>query len=272
VLARTQAHLRLSRHQFQLETLVRQRVGELADAHRRLCIWDDAKTQWLNMLSHEMRTPLTGVFAATEILFRNLPPHSPFRDLRADYELSRLRIEKLIDDALTLAQIDISTLQADLKPALLPHLLQRAVTVVSRQVPDISILARYDAVEGVSILGDSQLLNRAFIDLLNTIASCAKEGETLTLDARVHDGMATLELATNGAPLSAEALETFFDIGGQRMLLKQGGDFGLGAALASRIIRLFEGRVSIRNGPERGILVQASLPLGKPAPNRKTKP
>jgi hypothetical protein len=60
-------------------------------------------------------------------------------------------------------------------------------------------------------------------------------------------------------------LETFFEVGGQRTLLKGGGDFGLGSALASRILRLFNGQVSVRNGADRGLVLDSSLPtLGDP--------
>jgi signal transduction histidine kinase len=62
--------------------------------------------------------------------------------------------------------------------------------------------------------------------------------------------------------LSAEALETFFDVGGQRELLKEGGDFGLGAALASRIILLFRGQVAARNAP--GLVIEVTLPIIAP--------
>jgi signal transduction histidine kinase len=44
-------------------------------------------------------------------------------------------------------------------------------------------------------------------------------------------------------------------------LLKGGGDFGLGAALARRIIHLFNGSISVRNGNECGLLLEVTLPL-----------
>ena len=53
-------------------------------------------------------------------------------------------------------------------------------------------------------------------------------------------------------------------MGGQRTLLKGGGDFGLGAALASRILRLFNGGVTLRNGPARGLCMDISLPTAPP--------
>ncbi len=260
VLARTQLQLRLRRHQLHLEELVQERIRELAEAHRRLRIWDDAKNQWLNTLSHEMRTPLTGVFGILELLFLDLPPESEHHALRADYETCRTRIDKLIDDATTLAQIDVAAEHFQMRPVPLTHVLRGALDALAGQNPGLTVHTALAAAEPVMVPANAQLLSRALLDLLLTAACCVANGESITLETRVAPGRVTVALATDGKSLSPEALETFFDVGGQRTLLKGGGDFGLGCALASRIVRLFNGRVSVRNGPEHGLVLEVSLP------------
>jgi DNA-binding response OmpR family regulator len=262
VLARTHTHLRLRRHQLHLEELVRERVKELTEAHRRLRIWDDAKNQWLNMLSHEMRTPLTGVFSVAELLFMDLPAAPDHHELRELYELSRTRIEKLMNDALTLAEIDVAAESFVLQPLCVAPILHDALDVLARQVSDSKVAADNAllALADVTVLGEPELLGRAFGDLLRTAMCCVDTGENITLETHLSAGQATVTLVTDGESLAPAALETFFEVGGQRTLLKGGGDFGLGAALASRIIRLFNGSVSVRNGLERGLVMELSLP------------
>jgi DNA-binding response OmpR family regulator len=266
VLARVNTHLRLRRHQYHLEELVEQRVQELAEAHRRLRIWDDAKSQWLNVLSHEMRTPLNGVLGISELLFMDLPPESAQHTLRLEFDSSCSRIHKLMDDALTLAQIDVAAEGFALSALPLAEVLRGALAALAGQDPVSQVSASMNAVEDVKVSGELNLLNRAFIDLLLTATHCVGPGEAITLDTRVAAGRAKVAIATRGKSLSAEALETFFEVGGQRTLLKGGGDFGLGAALASRIIRLFKGYVSVRNGAEHGLVMEISLPLDDPQP------
>jgi two-component system sensor histidine kinase/response regulator len=265
VLARTHTHLRLRRHQLHLEDLVCQRVRELAEAHRRLRIWDDAKNQWLNTLSHEMRTPLTGVFGITELLFMGLPTDSGLGALRDDYDYCCRRINKLIDDALTLAQIDVASERFAAKNLRLADMLRKALAAVAVRVPDCAVHVALAAVEQVTVAGDEELLTRAFTDLLLTATCCVREGEALQLETSLSSGQARVRIATNGKSLPPDDLETFFEVGGQRTLLKGGGDFGLGSALASRILRLFNGQVSVRNGADRGLVLDSSLPtLGDP--------
>ncbi|MEI7891685.1 MAG: hybrid sensor histidine kinase/response regulator [Myxococcales bacterium] len=260
VLARTHTHLRLRRYQIHLEDLVSERVKELAEAHRRLRIWDDAKSQWLRTLAHEMRTPLTGVFGIAELLFLELPPASKLHDLRTDYDLSRSRTKKLMDDALTLAEIDVAAEGFAANPMRLAPVLRNALSAVARQISDCKVRSSLAAVEHVTVSAAPELLTRAFTDLLLTATCCVSGGEAITLETSVCERQAHVVIATDGKALSREAIETFFEVGGQRMHLKGGGDFGLGPPLASRTLRLFNGHVSVRNGPERGLIIEISLP------------
>ena len=270
VLARVGTHLRLRRHQLHLEELVEQRISELAEAHRRLHIWNDAERQWLSVLSHEMRTPLNGLVGISELLFMDLPPESEHHAMHADYNESLQRIEKLMDDALTLARIDVEAADFAASPLRLAQVLRIAVEMSGSQAPGSKVRAGLGAVEDITVAGDLELLNRAFTDLLLTASHCVATGDPVTLETRVADGMAYVAIGTQGQPLSAEAMATFFEVGGQRMLLKSGGDFGLGAALASRIIRLFNGVVSVNNAAKRGIVIEIVLPVHFAQPSTAT--
>lgn len=259
VLARTRLHLRLRRHQRDLENLVQERVRELAEAHRRLRIWDEAKNQWLNTLSHEMRTPLNGILGILDLLYMDLPADSDGHALRPHYQAARRRIEKLIDDAQTLSQIDVAAESFQLRPLRLAPALRAAVEAFSGRAPAAKVQAVLEAVEPVAVLADSGLLLRALTDLLAVAACCAADAP-ITLETSAGTEHATVVLGMDGPRLAPEALETFFEVGGQHTPLR-GGDIGLSAAVASRVLRLFHGHVSIRNGDERGLFLQITLPI-----------
>lgn len=261
VLARIRIHLQQHWNQVQLEILVQQRVWELAEALRRLRIWDEAKSQWLGVLSHEMGTPLNGVFGITDLLFMDLPADSEHHDLREDFDSSRARIEKLMNDALTLARIDVANEGFALASVPLMGGLQNALDEVARQHPVPRININLADVGLVCVLAESELLSRALSDLLLTATHCVTADETITLEVRVADEQAHVRIVTDGKSLPADALETFFEVGGQRVLLKGGGDFGLGPVLASRIIHLFNGRVTVRNASPHGLIMEIALPV-----------
>ena len=261
VLARTHTHLRMRRHQLHLEDLVSQRIRELMEAHRRLRIWDDARNHRLNILSHEMSTPLTGIFSIAELLFMRTPPDSSQIEMRTCYDLSCASISKLINDAQTLAQIDVASETFNISPVKLMPILRNVLESLTSKAPDNAIRAATEALEPVTVLAERNLLGRAFFDLLFTASCCVSADESITLDTHVSSNRVSVVIATGGRTLSSDALETFFDVGGQRTLLKGGGDFGLGCALASRILKLFNGRVSVRNGSDRGLVMEITLPV-----------
>jgi two-component system sensor histidine kinase/response regulator len=261
VLARARLHLELSRHQRHLEELVRERVADLAEAHRRLRIWDHAKTQWLGMLSHEMRTPLQGVCGIAELLFAEMPQTNETHALLDGYRRARARIVKLVEDADTLTSLDVGAESCPMTSVLLTPLLHNAIDAASALAPDVPIHASFAAIEGVTVLGTPDLIDRAFSDLLATATRCVHAHEPVTLDTGIVAREVRISIATAGRSLSSDALETFFAVGGQRILIKGGADFGLGPALVSRIVQLFNGRISVRNGTERGIVIELWLPL-----------
>jgi DNA-binding response OmpR family regulator len=264
VRARVRAQLALRRNQLQLENLVLRRTGELMEAHRRLKIWDDAKNQWLSLLSHEMRTPLTGIIGITELLFYSLPPESDNHDLRRDYDISRHRITKLIDDALVLTEIDVSSEQFATCRVRWADLYAKLQAAVVGQLPHPDIQWLSDSSDAdVAVEVEPDMLQRAFFDLITTASHCILNGETISVKSSSSGSWLRVAIATNGQSLPPSDLDTFFEVCGQRTLLKGGGDFGLAPALAKRIISLFEGECSVRNGESGGIVIEINLPIYK---------
>ncbi|MEI7947228.1 MAG: hybrid sensor histidine kinase/response regulator [bacterium] len=261
VWARTHTHLGLRRYQIHLEKLVRQRVQELAEANRRLSIWDDAKNQWLNMLSHEMRTPLSSILGTSELLFMEVSQISSVNSLRETYDYSCRRMTKLIEDAETLSHIDVASESFGLSPLSLSNVLRTALNAFAGQMTECEVQASLLAIEQVTVLGEENLLSRAFTDLLLTAACCVCKGDPFTLETSVSEGQAHVVITFGRKTFTPDALGTFFEVGGQRTLIKGGGDFGLGAALASRILRLFNGQVSIRNDADKGLIIASILPI-----------
>jgi K+-sensing histidine kinase KdpD len=159
-----------------------------------------------------------------------------------------------------------------LRPVPLAQVLRNALSALAGQAPGIDVLSALDAVEEVTVMGEPELLLRAFIDLLLTATRCVAAGQALSVTTRLTDGRAKVTLLTSGKTLSAQALDTFFEVGGQPLLLPDdGGDLGLGAALGSRVIRLAKGWVSVRNGAQQGLVIEISLPANPPhaSPSRR---
>src|SRR5271163_3413950 len=113
--ARVETHLSLHALQRELkaqnerlERTVAARTRELSDANHRLTILDTSKNDFLNLISHEFRTPLNGLLGVGEIILDNMPATEENIKLQALFERSRQRILAILGDAMLLTEIDVN--------------------------------------------------------------------------------------------------------------------------------------------------------------------
>ena len=261
VLARVRAQLALHTHALRLNELVKQRTAELAAALHRLKIWDAAKTHWITMLTHELRTPLTGLFCVTDMLFNVAPPTCDVEGLRTDFDWAYARIKKLTDDATLLATIEIANEGFDVSDVNLNETLTTAMAAASARDTAVQFMLAAPLPEAKwRIKATSGLLRYAIQDILFAAGCCAPENGSVSLNLSQKGKHARITIAVDNQTLPAKDLATFFDIGGQHTLCRGGADFGLGPALANKVIHLFDGKTSVSNDKTR-FVIEILLPL-----------
>src|SRR6202046_3135356 len=116
VQARVQTHLKI--HQLQkelqlhanhLEELVVARTSELAETQARLKVLDRAKSDFLRLIHHELRSPLNGILGVGELVLDEIGASEDGKELREMFELSRQRMLSILDDALLLTEIEVAS-------------------------------------------------------------------------------------------------------------------------------------------------------------------
>jgi two-component system sensor histidine kinase/response regulator len=274
VRARVETHLKL--HSLQralklqnerLEQAVAARTLELAEANRRLTVLDRSKNEFLNLISHEFRTPLHGLLSAGELILEGMPATEENRELQEIFEDSRRRILSILDDALLLTQIDVNEEQIGSAPVSLHTVLTRATEratalAESRQVAIAGPPCTSSAASEF-VLGDEELLTRALHALLETAVKFSEKGELVRLsrphspDTAPHSQRITIESC--GRTIPGSALPKFFDLLSIGEAITPGGDLGLGPPMAYRILSLFGASVSVANRDPSGIRLTVSL-------------
>lgn len=266
--ARVETHLKLrdlqralQRRNEQLETAVAARTIELSTANEQLRVLDRSKSEFLGLISHEFRTPLNGLLGAGELLMDELPPTEAAACIRGLYQRSRQRILSILDDALLLAEIDVSGTSFKSGPVLLSAAVDRAIesatefakyrrVTIPAMTPDRSV-----------VIADQDLLVRALRAILETAVKFAEQGSSIQLSLdRVHD-LHRVIVETQGREIDEPALAKFFKIFAiGEPITVGGGDLGLAAPVAYRIISLFGGSVSVANRDQpQGLRLTVSL-------------
>jgi two-component system sensor histidine kinase/response regulator len=273
--ARVETHLALHRLQRALirqnevlEEAVATRTHELAEANEKLTILDDSKDAFLTLISHEFRTPLNGLLGVGDLILERLTSTEEDNQLRELFQRCRRRVLSLLDDALLLTEIDVKKEQYRLSDSVsLNRALSQAFQAttefaISNGVALTSTLAQ--PVETLAqqadfIRGDEDLLVRAFHALLETAVKFSERGNAVLISDDISPYSRRIVIDSHGRTIPGPALAKFFDLFSIGEALIPGGNMGLGAPMAYRILSLFGGSVSIANRDQGGIRLTVSL-------------
>jgi two-component system, sensor histidine kinase and response regulator len=264
--ARVETHLKL--HELQqaleqqnerLEETVAVRTRELAEANGRLTILDHSKNEFLNLISHEFRTPLNGLLGVGELILDGMDSTGESNELREMYEESRRRIMSILDDALLLTQIDVSSDRFRSAPVSLNAVLNSAIERTAEFAESRHVTLTLLSAGPELVLGDEDLLVRALHALLETAVKFSDEKEAVRLGREVVSDSSRVVIESRGKAIPGPAMAKFFDLFSLGDASTPGKDLGLGPPVAYRILSLFGASVSVANRDPPGIRLTVSL-------------
>jgi two-component system sensor histidine kinase/response regulator len=274
VQARVKTHLKLhqlqrelKRHNERLEEAVAARTRELGKANQRLTILDRSKNEFLNLISHEFRTPLHGLLGAGEMMLSTMSPSPENDKLQGLFERSRRRILSILDDAMLLTEIDVHGDQFASTPVALHAALSRAMERAHKFAELRGVALRPPSEDGRGlVLADQVLLEKALQALLETAVKFSKQGGSVRLSHHAASDALRVMIETDAGTIPASVMPKFFDLFSMGETLTAGGDLGLSPAVANRVLSLFGGAVSVANREPSGIRFTISLKEASPNP------
>jgi signal transduction histidine kinase/ActR/RegA family two-component response regulator len=243
------------------ERELRQREEALRESDRR-------KTEFLAMLSHELRNPLAPIRNALQLL--DAAGGSPAAAGRARAVLDRqtAHLVKLVDDILDVTRIskgrvELHRARLDLRE------------VVRRTCDDHAVLLQQGGVElrcdpGTEPLwidADETRVAQVMGNLLQNAGRFTPPGGAVHVVARASEGTAEVRVRDTGAGLEPGQLEHLFEPFAQapQGLARTQGGLGLGLAIVKGLVELHGGRVAARSaGHGAGSEFTVALPLAGP--------
>jgi PAS domain S-box-containing protein len=234
------------------------------EAERALAETDRRKDEFLAMLSHELRNPLTPVQNAVAILRLAPPASEAARRARAVIERQVGHFTRLVDDLLDITRIGQGKIALRREPVDLAAVVRRAaedhVNVLAGRgvdlLPDLPAGALW-------VEGDPTRLSQVVGNLLHNAAKFTPAGGRVTLSARGGPDGVELEVEDTGAGIEPLLLERIFEPFVQADGSPAGskGGLGLGLALVRGIAELHGGTVRAESaGPGHGARFRVTLP------------
>jgi two-component system, OmpR family, sensor kinase len=224
-----------------------------------------AQKELLANVSHELRTPLARIHVALDLASEGGAEEAQAMLAGVADDLGEL--ERLVDDILTSARLDLSSDLASRPGPPLRLQLQDAETVVEEAAvrfrsghPACALDVRVQAA-GAELQVDRMLLRRALDNLLENSAKYG-DGRAVVLSAQVREGKLAIEIRDRGPGISAQDLPHVFTpfFRGDRSRTRRTGGLGLGLSLARRIVEAHGGSLELTSVVGQGTVAHIHLP------------
>lgn len=249
-----------------LEDKVRERTYELGianqelnKANQELMVLDKAKDDFLNLISHEIRTPINGIKGFTEIL--KLEIQSPELLEYLQYlEESALRLEMFCYKALLITQLRTDGRKIRFKEVSIDEMIDKTTNQLLEKVntKGISFHRQTDLTQPV-IFGDAELLEFCFESLIDNAIKYSTNNDSVTIKVFTENQHTICEFIDNGAGFSESALENIFTIFG--LASKHiDNNTGLNMVLIKLIMDFHKGQIVVKNNELKGAAVRLSFP------------
>ena len=228
--------------------------------HRAL---EKTKTAFVSDVSHELRTPLTTIQSAVGLLERARERLDPL-ELRAlelaNGELRRIR--GMVEELLTLAQLDAWQYQLEVGPTDLSRIVQTAMESVESKAARFGIEVHFDGAAEHRCVCDAQKLYQVLLNLLDNAIKYSDPGDRV--DVKIEEGITslTVEVKDTGVGIPEEDLaqlfERFYRVDKDRS--RATGGSGLGLAISRQIVEMHGGELSVESEVGEGSTFRVRLP------------
>lgn len=239
---------------------------------------DRAKSSFLAVMSHEMRTPLNGVIGTLELL-RETPLDAEQRRI---VEIAQLSIDILlrhIDDVLDIAKIEankfeLAPLPFDLNQVI-EHVVELNRPIAAARGTSIAIASRVP--EPATYVADRLRIQQIMLNLVGNAVKFTENGRigVSAIETNAGEGQSTLELAVEdtGIGIHASDQQKIFEdfVALDPSYSRDTTGSGLGLSITRRIVEAMSGTFGVVSAPGAGSRFWIRLPLRR-SPEVKALP
>jgi signal transduction histidine kinase len=232
-----------------------ERPGLTADAER---------AQFLAVVSHEMRTPLTSIISFSELLRGEAAGLTP-EGLRflGIIERNADRLLRLIDDLLMLNRIEAGGLPLELTEVSLPDLAAEAVKSATPVAAKSGVTVHLDAGEGPRVLADPRRLTQVLDNLIGNAVKFSHVDGLVRVRLRYLRGTWRIDVSDTGIGIPADEAARLFGpfVRGSNARLAGLPGTGLGLAIVESLVEMHGGHLKVESVLDEGTTFSVFLPV-----------
>ena len=234
---------------------------QLKKNNKELKQLNEFRSNLIDTVSHELRTPLTSIQGYTSRLMRNditIDDETRQKSLRIIKEQSD-RLKRLIEDLLTIPDIEGMRLRTDMESVYLPEVFETSRLLVKNKDNKEIIINVAEDFPNVS--GDKTRLEQVFVNLIENAVKYAKPETKIVVDSAIIDNKAKIYVKNECEVIPPKQLKRLFEkfVRLDDNTTRTTRGTGLGLFIVKGLIEAMNGTIELHSDKEIGFCAEVTL-------------
>ncbi len=225
---------------------------------------NELKSRFINIVSHEFRTPLSVIMVSTDTLRKY---HHRLTEERLQEKLRRIKhsvqhLTTLIENVLLLGKSDSDTLNLNLESFNIDSLLSDIIEQF-KELPTTQQEITYKRTENcvLEIVADKDLIRNVITNLISNACKYSAAGTTISISLSCHDQLLYLAIQDEGIGIPATDLPKLFTPFHRAANAKATQGTGIGLVTVKEIVTSHGGNITVDSEVDQGSTFTITLPI-----------
>jgi signal transduction histidine kinase len=222
----------------------------------------DRYRQYIHMVTHEMRSPLTAIQGQSEMMGRYTLPEEKRKQMAQMINAESKRMARMIQTFLDLERLTDGQIEVAAEPFLMTELVDACVDRSRPLAERKEIEFIRGEVQPLQICGDRELMEYALYNLLTNAVKYSPAGSRVRVSATADKGQVRLAVQDEGMGMDEKELRSIFKKFYRTKRAEASGEVGtgIGLSLVQEIVHLHDGRMEVVSQPNAGSCFTMVLP------------
>ena len=225
---------------------------------------EQAKSEFIATISHELRTPMTAVLGAAKTLLRTDIQLSPERrrELLEMIGAQGTRLTQITEEVLIASRLDRGDLRLDRERVVVGDIVRAAVDTMREHLPQSISLRVKGESNGATAIGDRNRIEQVLVNLIDNAVKYSPRGGEVIVSAEETPAAVRVEVRDEGLgiPLAEQdaIFEKFYRHDAHQTHVT--GGTGLGLYICRELVRRMDGKIGVHSQPGVGSTFFFELP------------
>ena len=220
------------------------------------------KAEFINVISHELNTPITSIKASLQLMNRILKKENPVTEniirLAQDTECIAKKLSDLVNTFLKVSNIDQDDLHLDKKTFVLSNVLQSCCThLLSKSKHKLT----FKGDDSVEVYADQKKIGQVILNLVNNAIKYSEGSTNIVLGVELIENKTKISVTDQGKGIAAESIPYLFD---RYFRVENDGNInaglGIGLFISAEIVRRHDGEIGVQSEVGKGSTFWFTIP------------